>query len=164
MKQKNYPNIARSQMSRPVMSVVLAAAVALVAGCSSTPEYVACPDVTSPVEGTNAYLLTDTAKDEIDVRFNGVNSICTRLENGDTRVDMSIGLKIKRDAKEPVADIVTLPILTAVLDADDNVVSNEEIPYKAGFRKPDEIKYPVAEVQFDVKPGQRIVISLAPAR
>lgn len=142
--------------------VTIAALTFALGACSSAPDYVACPDITSPEEGARVYLATDTSAHEVDVRFNGVNPVCTRLPNGDTRVDVSMGLKMKRSFTEAAADVVTMPILAAYVDADENVTYSEVMTYKAGFRKNEELKYPVAELQFDMPANNRLVLSLAP--
>lgn len=143
--------------------LTMVAGIALLSACSSAPDYVACPQITSPAEGTRVYLNTDAQMYEVDVRFNGVNSVCTKLPNGDIRFDVAMGLKMKREigADGALDDVLSLPVLAAFVDADDSVTHSETRVYKAGYRQGEVLKYPVAELQFDVPAGSRLVLSLA---
>lgn len=149
------------QIKTSFIPLTMLAAATLLGACSSAPDYVACPQLTSPIEGTRVYLKTDTQMREVDVRFNGVNALCTKLPNGDTRMDVAVGLKMKRDAEDGLDDILSLPVLAAFVDDDDSVTYSETQLYKAGYRKGEVLKYPIMELQFDVPPGNRLVLSLA---
>lgn len=150
------------QIKHSILPLTMVAAANLLGACSSKSDYVACPQVTSPIEGTSVYLQTDNQKLEVDVRFNGVNALCTKLPNGDTRVDVAVGLKMKRDSEEGLDDVVSLPIMAAFVDGDDNVTFNQTQIFKAGYRKGEVLKYPTSELVFDVPAGNRLVLSLAP--
>ncbi|MGB1825282.1 MAG: hypothetical protein ACPHLN_02485, partial [Candidatus Puniceispirillaceae bacterium] len=46
------------------------------ASCAGTPDYIACPEVSAPREGTQAYMRMDETREIFDVRMNGVNGLC----------------------------------------------------------------------------------------
>ncbi len=147
-----------------IKSTLLLALLCGVASCSSDDIIVACPQISAPEQGARAYVKTDNAKSIVDVRFNGVNARCTQQDNDITRVEMSVGLKLVRDTSIAADDdVVSVGMMTAIVDANDKVISNDQPIYKAGFRANEIYKYPVADLEYDIVDGQRIVISLAPA-
>ena len=136
---------------------------ALLAGCAGKGDLVACPQVTAPLETVNGYQLSDESAAVVDMRFNGVSAVCEALDNGDIRMDLAIGMKLKRLEKNNLDDTVSIYIATAVVDADDKVVGNDRIVYQAGMQADSAPKYPVIDYRVTVKPDQRLVISLLPA-
>ena len=134
------------------------------AGCASQDEVVLCPAISAPEEGAHAFVRSDNAKQLFDVRLNGVKAICTRHNSGGTMVALSVGLKIKRsltDGEEN--DVVAVPMMSAIVDANQTVMSNQEFGYLVGFDKGSDSKFPVAEVEQLVPAEARLVISLRPA-
>ena len=136
----------------------------LLAGCVSRDEVVLCPTISAPEEGAHAFVRSDNAKQVFDVRLNGVNAICTRHNSGGTMVALSVGLKIKRSLAEGAEnDVVAVPMMSAIVDANQTVMSNQEFGYLVGFDKGSDSKFPVAEVEQLVPTEARLVISLRPA-
>ena len=82
---------------------------------------------------------------------------------GDIRMDVAIGMKLKRVDGEAVDDVVSITVGTAVVDADNAVVANDRIVYRAGIAKEDGLKYPVIDYRVTVNSDHRLVISLLPA-
>ena len=73
---------------------------ALLAGCAGKGDLVACPQVTAPLDTVNGYQLSDESAAAVDMRFNGVSAVCEALDNGDIRMDLAIGMKLKRLEKK----------------------------------------------------------------
>ena len=81
-----------------------------------------------------------------------------------TLVLQSVGLKIKRSLAEGAEnDVVAVPMMSAIVDANQTVMSNQEFGYLVGFDKGTDSKFPVAEVEQLVPAEARLVISLRPA-
>lgn len=134
----------------------------LLAACASDPVYVACPDITAPEEGVEAFMLMDTTNEVVNVRLNGVTARCEAVEDG---IDMavSIGLKLKRVSAEKLpAGVAQVNIAGVVVEEDGSVGASETLRYKAGFTDNRQILYPVVDYQVTVKTGQRLVVSLLP--
>ena len=107
--------------------------------------------------------MTDEHRQIVDVRLNGVRAQCTVEANGDVLMEVKAGLKLTRnltDNAEP--DIAVVPMMTAILDADDKVVSNGIFGYKNGFDSDLDRLLPVVEFELVVPSGGRAVISLSP--
>ena len=149
------------QISKPLYAASLLSLGLILSACSSDDVIVACPTVTAPEEGATAYVMMDNIGDVVDVRFNGVSARCTLLDNGNTNVALSVGLKLKREAASG-PDVVSVGVMSAIVAADDVVTQNEQTTYKAGFQDADVLKYPVANIEYEVPAGSRLVISLTP--
>ena len=67
-------------------------------------------------------------------------------------------------AENAKPDIAVVPMMTAILDADEQVVSNDSFGYKNGFDTDLERLFPVVEFELVVPSGGRAVISLMPTR
>ena len=135
------------------------------ASCSSKDELVFCPPLSAPVEGARAFVLTDEQKQTVDVRLNGVRSQCTAEADGSILMEVKVGLKMTRDlAQNAAADIAVVPMMTAILDANDEVLSNEAFGYKTGFDTDLARLLPVVEFELVVPADGRAVISLTPTR
>ena len=92
-----------------------------------------------------------------------MNAQCTAEANGDVLVAVKAGLKLTRDLSENAEpDIAVVPMLTAILDADDQVLSNDSFGYKNGFDSDLDRLLPVVEFELVVPSGGRAVISLTP--
>ena len=90
---------------------------------------------------------------------------CTAEANGDVLMTVNAGLKLTRNlAENAESDIAVVPMMTAILDADDQVVSNDSFGYKNGFDTDLERLLPVVEFELVVPSGGRAVISLTPTR
>ena len=135
----------------------------LLAGCAGKADLVACPQITAPLDTVSAYQLSDEAAALVDIRFNGVSAVCDMQDNGNIRMNVAIGMKLKRLEKSDLDDGVSINIATAVVGADDNVVSNDRIVFQAGFQAGSSLKYPVVDYRVTVAPDQRLVLSLLPA-
>ena len=59
-------------------------------------------------------------------------------------------------------DVVGITVVTAIVDAEDNVVANDRIIYRAGMSKEESLKYPVIDYRVTVNADHRLVISLLP--
>ena len=161
-RMKHQPRTSLSAFSARV--VALGAAGFALASCTSTPDYVACPEVSAPREGTQAYMRMDDTREVIDVRMNGVNGLCEAADGGATLMNVSIGLKLKRAAGEDLeAGVAQIDLIGIVVGPDNDVVETNAIKYKAGFAKGQRLNYPVAEYKITVADGNRLVLSLLPA-
>ncbi len=133
--------------------------------CSSNDDVVFCPPLSAPPEGARAFVVTDEHQQIVDVRLNGVRALCTVEANGDVLMEVKAGLKLTRNlAENAEPDIAVVPMMTAILDANDQVVSNDSFGYKNGFDTGLERFLPVAEFELVVPSGGRAVISLSPTR
>ena len=145
------------------LSAVFAAGLVLTA-CSSKPNYIACPAISAPPEGANAFMKMDETDEVIDVRLNGVRGLCEAGGGGTTEMVVSVGLKLKRAASEELeAGVAEIEMAAFIIDTEDNVLSSDTIKYKTGFAKGQRIHYPAAEYKADMAEGTRLVISLIPA-
>ena len=144
--------------------VVLGAAGFALASCTSTPDYIACPEVSAPREGTQAYMRMDDTREVIDVRMNGVSGLCEAADGGGTEMTVSIGLKLKRAAGEDLAPgVAQIDLIGIIVGPDNDVIETKAIKYKTGFAKGQRLNYPVAEYKVTVADGNRLVLSLLPA-
>ena len=133
--------------------------------CSSFSDVVSCPPLSAPPEGARAFVVTDNFRQIVDVRLNGVSAQCTAEANGDVLVEVKAGLKLTRDLSENAEpDIAVVPMLIAILNADDQVVSNDSFGYKNGFDSDLGRLLPVVEFELVVPSDGRAVISLMPTR
>jgi hypothetical protein len=149
-------------MKKVLLMAVIGCSV-LLAGCASQDKGVFCPTISAPEEGARAFVRSDDAKQVFDVRLNGVSAICTPHNSGGTMVALSVGLKIKRSLAEGAEnDVVAVPMMSAIIDTNQTVMSNQEFGYVVGFDKGSDSKFPVAEVEQLVPAGARLVISLRP--
>ena len=124
---------------------------------------VVCPMISAPPEGARAFVVTDEHQQIVDVRLNGVRAQCTAEANGDVLIEVKAGLKLTRNlAENAEQDIAVVPMMTAILDADDQVVFNDSFGYKNGFDTDLERLLPVVEFELLVPSGGRAVISLKP--
>ena len=86
------------------------------------------------------------------------------LVSGGTMVALTVGLKIKRSLAEGVEnDVVAVPMMSAIVDVNQTVISNQEFGYRVGFDKGSDSKFPVADIEQLVPAEARLVISLRPA-
>ena len=135
----------------------------LLSACAGKPNYIACPDISAPQEGANAFMKMDETGEIIDVRLNGVRGLCERNKDGTTEMVVSVGLKLKRAASEQLeAGVAQVEMATFIIDSDDKVVTRDAVKYKTGFAKGQRIHYPAAEYKIDIADGNRLVISLIP--
>jgi len=133
--------------------------------CASDGDLVLCPSLSAPPEGARAFVVTDEYQQTVDVRLNGVRAECTAEANGNILMAVKAGLKLTRNlAENAEADIAVVPMMTAILDADDQVVSNDSFGYKNGFDTDLARLLPVVEFELVVPAGGRAVISLTPTR
>ena len=133
--------------------------------CSSNDDVVFCPPLSAPPEGARAFVVTDEHRQIVDVRLNGVRAQCTAEANGDVLMEVKAGLKLTRNlAENAEPDIAVVPMMTAILDADDQVVSNNSFGSKKTFDTDRERLLPVVAFDLVVPSGGRAVISLTPTR
>ena len=145
----------------PYLLVSLGAAT-LLAACASDPVYIACPDITAPEEGVEAFMLMDGSNEVVNARLNGVTALCEAAEDG-IEMAVSIGLKIKRlPAEKLPAGVAQINIAGVIVEEDGAIGASETLQYKAGFTDNRQILYPVVDYQITVKAGQRLVVSLLP--
>ena len=131
--------------------------------CALLSDVVSCPSLSAPPEGTRAFVMTDEHRQIVDVRLNGVRAQCTAEANGDVLMEVKAGLKLTRNLTENAEPaIAVVPMMTAILDADDKVVSNGSFGYKNGFDSDLDRLLPVVEFELVVPSGGRAVISLSP--
>ena len=149
-------------MKKVLLMAVIGCSV-LLAGCASQDKGAFCPTISAPEEGARAFVRSDDAKQVFEVRLNGVSAICTPHNSGGTMVALSVGLKIERSLAEGAEnDVVAVPMMSAIIDTNQTVMSNQEFGYVVGFDKGSDSKFPVAEVEQLVPAGARLVISLRP--
>ena len=133
--------------------------------CALLSDVVSCPPLSAPPEGARAFVMTDEHRQIVDVRLNGVRAQCTAEANGDVLMEVKAGLKLTRNLTENAEpDIAVVPIMTAILDADDKVVSNGSFGYKNGFDSDLDRLFPVVEFELVVPSGGRAVVSLSPTK
>ena len=133
--------------------------------CSLNDDVVFCPPLSAPPEGARAFVVTDEHRQAVNVRLNGVRAQCTAEANGEVFMEVKAGLKLTRSlADNAEADIVVVPMMTAILDADDQVASNDSFGYKNCFDTDIARLLPVVEFELTVPSGGRAVISLMPTR
>ena len=133
--------------------------------CSSDDDMVFCPPLTAPPEGARAFIVTDEHRQIVDVKLNGVRAQCTAEANGDILMTVNAGLKLTRNlAENAEPDIAVVPMMTAILDANDQVVANDSFGYMNSFDTDLERLLPVVEFELVVPSGGRAVISLTPTR
>ena len=150
-------------MKHLFFSVILGSSVFLTS-CSFREKLEYCPPLSAPIEGTRAFVVTDELKQPVDVRLNGVRAECTAEADGKVLMEIKAGMKITRDLGEnAAADVAAVPMMTAVLDLNDNLLSNETFAYRIGFSTDLERLLPVFEFELVVPADGRAVISLMPA-
>jgi len=133
--------------------------------CALDDDLVLCPSLSAPPEGARAFVLTGEYQQTVDVRLNGVRAECKAEANGNILMAVKAGLKLTRNlAENAEADIAVVPMMTAILDADDQVVSNDSFGYKNGFDTDLARLLPVVEFELVVPAGGRAAISLRPTR
>ena len=113
-------------------------------------------------KGARSFVRSDNAGQLFDVRLNGVSADCTRDNSGGTAVALTVGLK-RSLAEGEENDVVAVPMMSAIVDANQTVISNSEFGYIVGFEKGSDRKYPTIEVEQLVPADARLVISLKPA-
>ena len=144
---------------------VLLGCLVFSSSCASDNDLVLCPSLSAPPEGARAFVLTEEYQQTVDVRLNGVRAECTAETNGNILMAVKAGLKLTRNlAENAEADIAVVSMMTAILDADDQVVSNDSFGYKNGFDTDLARLLPVVEFELVVPAGGRAVISLMPTR
>ena len=133
--------------------------------CSLLSDVVPCPPLSAPPEGARAFVMTEKHRQIVDVKLNGVRAQCTAEANGDVLMEVKAGLKLTRNLTENAEpDIAVVPIMTAILDADDKVVSNDSFGYKNGFDSNLDRLLPVVEFELVVPSAVRAVVSLSPTK
>ena len=136
----------------------------LFTGCTSNDEIVTCPVISAPEEGARSFVRSDTAGQMFDVRLNGVTAACLRHKSGGTVVALTVGLKLDRNLGEGTdADVIAVPMMTAMVDNQQTVISNSQFGYIVGFGKGAKQQYPTVELEEIVPANARLVISLKSA-
>ena len=159
MKQTNFSLFSSSR----VFTTLLGTALLAMAACSGSDDVVVCPTVSAPEEGARVFVQTDDNKQIVDARFNGVRANCSSQNDGTIKMEIKAGFKLARNLKQNAsADVVAIPLMSAVLDANDVVISNDVFGYRNGFAKDVAKLYPVADMKFEVPVGGRVVLSLRP--
>ena len=144
---------------------VLLGCLLFLSSCALLSDVVSCPPLSAPPEGARAFVVTEEYRQTVDVKLNGVRAQCTAEANGDVLMEVKAGLKMTRNlAENAESDIVVVPMMTAILDVDDQVVFNNRFGYKNGFDTDLERLLPVVEFGLVVPSGGRVVISLTPTR
>ena len=134
------------------------------AGCANKDNIIVCPAISAPAEGARAFVRSDTGGQIFDVRLNGVEATCTRHRSGGTAMELTVGLKLERNLNEGGdADVLAVPMMTAMVDEQQLVISNNEFGYRIGFEKGVKKQYPTVEIEKIVPVNSRLVISLKPA-
>ena len=144
---------------------VLLCCLVFLSSCALRSDVVSCPPLSAPPEGARAFVMTDKHRQIVDVKLNGVRAQCTAEANGDVLMEVKAGLKLTRNlAENAQPDIAVVPMMTAILNADDQVMSNDSFGYKNGFDADLERLLPVVEFELVVPSDGRAVISLTPTR
>ena len=135
----------------------------LFTGCAGNDERVKCPLISAPEEGARSFVRSDTARQLFNVRLNGVSADCMRHKSGGSLVALTVGLKLDRDLGEGKdADVLSVPMMTAIVDDRQTVISNSEFGYTVGFGKGKKQQYPTVELEKVVPLNARLIISLKP--
>ena len=140
------------------------AVLASLAGCAAfEPDYYNCNSlVTSYAQGARASLISEATLQNVEVRFNGVSARCYD-EGTDIIAEVGIGLKVSRELSEG-QDIapVSVPMLAAIIDEDEAVISRESFVYTMQFTNNLDVIYPLVRREFNVPQGGRLILSLTP--
>lgn len=133
--------------------------------CSSNDDVVICPPLSAPPEGARAFVKTDNQQQVVDVRLNGVSAQCRAESSGTVLMEVSAGLKLTRNLAEGAGqDVAIVPVITAIIDAGETVLSNDSFGYKNGFNTDVDRLFPVIKFDLVVPSDGRAVISLTPTR
>ena len=136
----------------------------LFTGCTSNDEIVTCPVISAPEEGARSFVRSDTAGQMFDVRLNGLTADCLQHKSGGTVVALTVGLKLDRNLGEGAdADVIAVPMMTAIVDDQQTVTSNSVFGYIVGFGKDEKQQYPTVEFEKIVPENARLVLSLKPS-
>ena len=147
-----------------LFSLALLACSVSLAGCTSNDDRIICPAISAPEEGARSIVRSDTTGQLFDVRLNGVSAACMRHKSGATSVALTVGLKLDRNLGEGAeADVLAVPLMTAMVNDHQTVISNKEVGYTVGFGKDVKQRYPTVEIEKIVPANARLVISLKPA-
>ena len=150
-------------MQKSFFATIIGAGL-LLAGCSSfQAETYNCNNLlTAPAEGARVTLRTLENGKTAEARFNGVSATCENLDDG-IKMKINAGLTVKR-SKDDIAEVAPaeVPIILAMLDAQDNLVANESTSYRVAFDNGIIKLYPVANLSVVLPTGGRVVMSLAP--
>jgi hypothetical protein len=153
----NHRNFIPATFIAPLLGLGL-----MLGACSSDPNLVPCPGISAPPEGVAAFMEMDASEQLVDVRFNGINATCELLDDASIKMVVSVGLKLTRSGEYSPADVLQINLGSAIIDADDAVVSSDVTIFKAGFKDGERQKYPVLDYEVTVKADQRLVLSLMP--
>ena len=147
-----------------LFSLALLVCSVSLAGCTSNDDMIICPAISAPEEGARTLVRSDTTGQLFDVRLNGVSAACMRHKSGGTSVALTVGLKLDRNLGEGAdADVLAVPLMTAMVNDHQTVISNKEFGYSVGFGKDVKQQYPTVEIENIVPANARLVISLKPA-
>ena len=144
-----------------IPSLMLASALS---ACSSFgPDYYNCDSIaTSYAEGVRSSLQTQEANQDVEVRLNGVNAQCYDV-TGSTVAEVSIGMKVARDlAQGSEIDPVVVPMVAAIIDADDTVLETSSFIYTMQFTRGTDTIYPLVRREYTIPQGGRLIVSLTP--
>ena len=144
-----------------IPSLILASALS---ACSSFgPDYYNCDSIaTSYAEGVRSSLQTQEANQDVEVRLNGVNAQCYDV-TGSTVAEVAIGMKVARDlAQGSEIDPVVVPMVAAIIDADDTVLETSSFIYTMQFTKGTDTIYPLVRREYTIPQGGRLIVSLTP--
>ena len=127
------------------------------------PDYYNCKDrLTSYAEGVRSSLTTSIVGQNVEVRFNGVSARCYDKDDV-TIMEVGIGLKVLRDLNDNVEVApVNVPIASAILDGQDEVLGYETFSYDMQFPDGVRVLYPLVRREFTLKRDGRLVIALTP--
>ena len=136
----------------------------LFSGCTGKDEIVMCPTISASEEGARSFVRSDKGEQLFDVRLNGVAADCLQHRSGGTAVTLTVGLKLDRNLGDGSdADVLAVPMMTAIVDEQQTVISNSEFGYTVGFGKGIKQQYPTVKIEKVVPANARLVISLKPA-
>ena len=148
-----------------VRKVMLPLAVmAGLSACSAfEPDYYNCDDrISSYAEGSRSSLEAAISGQNVEARFNGVSARCYDSD-GVTIMEVGIGLKVLRDLKDNVdVEPVNVPIATALLDGQDEVLSYETFSYDMQFPDGVRVLYPLVRREFTLNLDGRVIMALTP--
>ena len=153
----------RRSLNRFFSASPLLVTAAWLAGCAGGPDYVKCPELTAPEEGTEAVMRIDETGEIVNARLNGVRAKCEQVGEDGVSMDVSVGLKVKRySAEDMQGGVAQINIVGLIAEGDKVVSSPPPVRYKAGFAKGERMMYPVVDYKATVKQGQRLILSLLP--
>lgn len=156
--------LCNRQSATRFLGVILAGCL-LQACAQLRPSLIDCNDrITAAADGSRVNIRTVDQGQPAEARLNGVEAQCYD-RGGETVMQVKIGLKVVRDlALNPEVLDLEVPVISAVLDGADKLVSNRSESFRMAFPASKGVLYPVVKIEMRLPLDGRAVISLSPQR